>query len=148
MNLVNTTVSKIGFPDRSALDCFFIEQNGNLFKATVIYRYWAIDNSSFLCCSPYFYIAVKKNTEKIVASYLERKYRSQLADVQIIGRMDLDKIEHIVGTYSFYYSPDCSPSTYIQLLFHNVSDLMDVRKDIFQFIKANNSQELSRFFLG
>lgn len=51
--------------------------------------------------SPYFYIAVKKNTEKIVASYLERKYRSQLSDVQIIGRMDLDKIEHIVGTYSF-----------------------------------------------
>lgn len=48
--------------------------------------------------SPYFYIAVKKNTEKIVASYLERKYRSQLSDVQIIGRMDLDKIEHIVGT--------------------------------------------------
>ena len=39
MNLVNTTVSKDGSPDRSGLECFFIEQNGNLFKATVIYRY-------------------------------------------------------------------------------------------------------------
>ena len=54
-----------------------------------------------LLYSPYFYIAVKKDTEKIVAAYLERKYRSQLADVQIMGRLDLDKIEHIVGTYHF-----------------------------------------------
>ena len=54
-----------------------------------------------LLFSPYFYIAVKKDTEKIVAAYLERKYRSQLADVQIMGRLDLDKIEHIVGTYHF-----------------------------------------------
>lgn len=38
LNLVNTTVSRDGSPDRSGLECFFIEQNGNLFKATVIYR--------------------------------------------------------------------------------------------------------------
>ena len=38
LNLVNTTVSKDGSPDRSGLECFFIEQNGNLFKATVIYK--------------------------------------------------------------------------------------------------------------
>ena len=39
LNVVNTTVTKDGMPDRSGLDCFFIEQNGNLFKATVIYQY-------------------------------------------------------------------------------------------------------------
>ena len=38
LNVVNTTVVKDGFPDRSGLDCFFIEQNGNLFKSTVIYK--------------------------------------------------------------------------------------------------------------
>lgn len=35
-----------------------------------------------------------------------------------------------------------SPSTYLQLLFHNVSDLMDVRKDIFDYIKSNHRDEL------
>ena len=36
LNLVNTTVTKEGSPDRSGLECFFIEQNGNLFKATIV----------------------------------------------------------------------------------------------------------------
>ena len=36
LNLVNATVSKVGSPDQSALDCFFIEQNGNLFKSDVL----------------------------------------------------------------------------------------------------------------
>ena len=39
LNLVNTTVTKEGSPDRSGLECFFIEQNGNLFKATVVTPY-------------------------------------------------------------------------------------------------------------
>ena len=38
LNVVNTTVVKDGLPDQSGLECFFIEQNGNLFKATVIYK--------------------------------------------------------------------------------------------------------------
>ena len=38
LNLVNTVVSKDGTPDQAGLDYFFIEQNGNLFKSTVIYR--------------------------------------------------------------------------------------------------------------
>lgn len=42
LNLVNTTVPKIGSPDQSGLECFFIEQNGNLFKSTLIYRYFYI----------------------------------------------------------------------------------------------------------
>jgi len=46
---------------------------------------------------PYFYIAVKKKSEKIVASFLERKYRSQIAEAKVMGKMDLDKIEHMTG---------------------------------------------------
>ena len=92
---MNTVVSKEGVPDQAGLDCFFIEQNGNLFKSTVIYRQGRARSTSLR--RPYFYIAVKKGTEKIVASYMERKYRQQLADVQIVGRLDVDKIEHITG---------------------------------------------------
>ena len=92
---MNTVVSKEGVPDKAGLDCFFIEQNGNLFKSTVIYRQGRSRSTSLR--RPYFYIAVKKGTEKIVASYMERKYRQQLSDVQIVGRLDVDKIEHITG---------------------------------------------------
>lgn len=35
-----------------------------------------------------------------------------------------------------------SPSTYIQLLFYNVSDLLDVRKDIFEYLKTNSTSSL------
>ena len=44
---------------------------------------------------------MKKKSEKIVASFLERKYRQQLSEVKIIGRMDLDKIEHMTGEWAF-----------------------------------------------
>ena len=98
LNLVNTTVPKIGSPDQSGLECFFVEQNGNLFKSTMIYRYSIFIS---LTLSPYFYIATKKNREKLVAGFLERKYRQQLSEVIIIEKLDLDKIEHIVGEYFF-----------------------------------------------
>lgn len=35
-----------------------------------------------------------------------------------------------------------SPSTYIQLLFYNVSDLLDVRKDVFEYLKTNSTNSL------
>ena len=41
---MNTTVPKIGSPYQYGLDCFFIEQNGNLFKSTLIYRYFNVIN--------------------------------------------------------------------------------------------------------
>ncbi len=34
-------------------------------------------------------------------------------------------------------------STYIQLLFYNVSSLMDIRKDIMEALKSNNRSNLS-----
>ena len=37
----------------------------------------------------------------------------------------------------------CRPSTFLQLLFHNVSDLMDVRKDIMDALKTNSQTTLS-----
>lgn len=94
LNLVNTTVSKVGSPDQAGLECFFIEQNGNLFKSTIVYRFWLYFK---LECSPYFYIATRKNREKLVAAFLEKKYRQQLSEVLITEKLDLDKIEHIVG---------------------------------------------------
>ena len=49
---------------------------------------------------------MKKKSEKIVASFLERKYRQQLSEVKIIGRMDLDKIEHMTGEWVFCWECD------------------------------------------
>ena len=73
---------------------------------------------------------------------MERKYRQQLSEVQIVGKLDVDRSS---------ISPECSapsssfrnsPSTYIQLLFYNVSDLLDVRKDVFEYLKTNSTNTL------
>lgn len=77
-----------------------------------------------------------------MAGYLERKYRQQLSEVVIIEKLDLDKIEHIVGEWALPPSFIHSKSTYLRLLFHNVSDLMEVRSDIQYFVKKNTSSDL------
>ena len=77
-----------------------------------------------------------------MAGYLERKYRQQLSEVVIIEKLDLDKIEHIVGECVLCFSFTPSKSSYRRLLFHNVSDLMEVRSDIRYFVKKNTSSDL------
>ena len=57
--------------------------------------------------------------------------------------MDLDKIEHMTGKYVLRCSFMVRASTYIQLLFYNVSSLMDIRKDIMEALKSNNRSNLS-----
>lgn len=63
--------------------------------------------------------------------------------------MDLDKIEHMTGKYVHQCSFKARASTYIQLLFYNVSSLMDIRKDIMEALKSNKRSNLSMFsFIG
>lgn len=80
-----------------------------------------------------------------MAAYLERKYRQQLSEVVIIEKLDLDQIEHIVGECVRPTLVIPSKSKYLQLLFHNVADLMEVRSDIQWFVKKNKPSSLRSF---
>jgi DNA polymerase epsilon subunit 1 len=43
--------------------------------------------------NPYFYIGIKKNTEKDVIAYLSRKYLGKIHRLEIIEKEDLDLVK-------------------------------------------------------
>ena len=64
----------------SAVDFYFIEEDGSRFKATLPYQ-------------PYFYIATKKDTEREVSAFLSKKLSGRLAGIDMVEREDLDKVK-------------------------------------------------------
>ena len=63
----------------SAVDYYFIEEDGSRFKLTVPYK-------------PYFYLGTRRNTEREVASYLNRKYSGKIASIDCVQKIDLDLV--------------------------------------------------------
>lgn len=63
----------------SAVDFYFIEEDGGRFKATLPYQ-------------PYFYIATKKGTEREVSSFLSKKLSGRLAGIDMVDKEDLDLV--------------------------------------------------------
>ena len=70
----------------SAVDFYFIEEDGSRFKATLPYQ-------------PYFYIATKKDAEREVSAFLSKKLSGRLASIDMVEKEDLDKV---LVTLSFF----------------------------------------------
>ena len=102
LNMLATTVETPSGPPEAAVELFFIEQSGSLFKGIFLYRYFQATTTDFY--RPYFYIYAKPGKERTVMNYLERNYHEKLADLEIIRKLDLDKPNHLVAEYSL-----CSP---------------------------------------
>lgn len=100
---------------RSALDCYFLEQDGSTFKATVEYE-------------PYFLIAVKRGHESEVEEWLKRVPGDGVVKSIIKQEKDdLSMPNHLLGYRR----------TYMQLKFANVNDLMAARRDIMPIAEKN-----------
>lgn len=106
MQMAATTVEEDG-AEYSAVDLYFLQQDGDTFKATLRHE-------------PYFYVACKPQWSREVSSYLERTYTGRLSSVTVVEKEDLDMPNHLSGLLA----------TYLQLKFRNVRDLMDVRNVI------------------
>ena len=91
--------------EHSALDLFFLQENGETFKAT----YESL---------PYFYAGVKDGRHKEVGVFLKRKFDKQLVSAQVVELEDMDLPNHLSGI----------KRAYLKLSFLNTRDLMDVRK--------------------
>ncbi|KAG9000298.1 DNA polymerase epsilon catalytic subunit [Tulasnella sp. JGI-2019a] len=114
--LVKDEESPLG---RSGVDYYFIQDDGGMFKATMLYE-------------PYFYISCKMGTENVVDEWLMKKYEGVLHSVSRVKKEDLDMPNHLLGYRRIY----------LRLNFRNVSDLLTVRKDMLP-LALKNSREMN-----
>ncbi|KAF4126175.1 DNA polymerase epsilon subunit 1 [Geosmithia morbida] len=100
---------------RAALDCYFLEEDGGHFKATIEYE-------------PYFLVGIKKGHESEVEEWLKRVPGDGIVKtVRRIEKDDLNMPNHLMG----YKRP------FLELKFANVNDLMAARRDIMPIAERN-----------
>ena len=63
----------------SAVDFYFIEEDGSRFKVSFPYQ-------------PYFYIATRFDTEREVSAFLSRKLSGRLAGIDMVEKENLDLV--------------------------------------------------------
>ncbi|KAG8951372.1 DNA polymerase epsilon catalytic subunit [Tulasnella sp. 424] len=102
----------------SAVDYYFIQDDGGMFKATMLYE-------------PYFFISCKSGTEATVEEYLMKRYEGVLHRIVRIKKEDLKMPNHLLGYRRLY----------LQLRFKNITNLLSVRKDLLP-LALKNSQKM------
>ncbi|XP_014281923.1 DNA polymerase epsilon catalytic subunit 1 [Halyomorpha halys] len=119
--LINMHTTEILDEDKrliSAVDYYFIQEDGSRFKVTLPYQ-------------PYFLILVKKECIQEVSAFLSKKFAGVLADVQPVIKEDLDLPNHLIGL----------KQKYLKLIFPSVTDLMKVRQIIMSSVRKNRANE-------
>ncbi|GAY59808.1 hypothetical protein CUMW_197330 [Citrus unshiu] len=101
----------------SCIDLYFVSQDGSTFKSKYKFR-------------PYFYAATKEKMEMDVEAYLRRRYESQIADIEILEKEDLDLKNHLSGLHK----------SYLKISFDTVQQLMDVKKDLLHVVERNQAK--------
>lgn len=105
----------VGGAGRAALDCYFIEEDGATFKATVEY-------------DPYFLIAVRKGHEGEVEEWCKRVPGGGVVkSTRRVEKEDLQMPNHLLGYRR----------TFLELKFANVNNLMAARRDIMPIAEKN-----------
>ncbi|XP_064102350.1 DNA polymerase epsilon catalytic subunit A-like [Macrobrachium nipponense] len=105
----------------SAVDYYFIQEDGSRFKVSLPYR-------------PYFFVMVKKDVIQDVTTFLSKKFSGLLASVEIVQKEDLDLENHLTGL----------KQTLLKLSFLTVSDLVKVRQTISSAVRRNKEVAKSK----
>ncbi len=116
VNIKPTRIEDENIPEgRAGLDCYFIEDDGGTFKATVEYE-------------PYFLVAVKRGHETETEEWLKRVPGGGVVkSLKKVEKEDLKMPNHLLGYRR----------TFFELRFSNVSDLLAARKDIMPIAEKN-----------
>ncbi|KAK4760568.1 hypothetical protein SAY87_005461 [Trapa incisa] len=101
----------------SCIDLYFVAQDGTSFKSKFKFR-------------PYFYAATKDKMEMDVEAYLRRKYESQIVNIEIIEKEDLDLKNHLSGLRK----------SYLKISFDSVQQLMGVKNDLLHVLERNRAK--------
>ena len=99
------------------MNCYFMQQDGETFKAQVKY-------------APYFLIATEPDCENDVEAFLRRRYEGKIHDVLIVDKEDLDLKNHLSGL----------TQRYLKVVFATVQDLMDVRREVMPLVRKNQTK--------
>ena len=115
-NLKPTTLEDDKIPEgRAGLDCYFIEEDGSTFKATLEY-------------DPYFLVAVKRGHEAEAEEWLKRAPGGGVVkSLRKVEKEDLQMPNHLLGYRR----------TFFELKFANVNDLLAARRDIMPIAEKN-----------
>lgn len=114
-NMHSTTIEDDKIPGgKAAVDYYFLEEDGNTFKATIGY-------------DPYFLIAVKRGKEAEVDEWCRRKFEGLIKDIERVEKEDLQMPNHLLGYRRMF----------LRLSFENVPDLLNVRKTIMPIAEKN-----------
>ncbi|KAF7120543.1 hypothetical protein RHSIM_Rhsim13G0107600 [Rhododendron simsii] len=101
----------------SCVDLYFVCQDGSTFKTKYKFR-------------PYFYAATKDKMEMDVEAYLRRRYESQIADIEIVEKEDLNLKNHLSGLRK----------PYLKISFDTVQQLMRVKSDLMHVVERNQAK--------
>ncbi|KAK8952512.1 DNA polymerase epsilon catalytic subunit A [Platanthera zijinensis] len=101
----------------SCVDLFFVCQDGSTFKAKNVFR-------------PYFYVATKGKMQLEVDAYLRRRYESEIANIEIVEKEDLNLKNHLSGL--------CR--SYLKVSFDTVQQLTHARNDLLHVVERNNAK--------
>ncbi|GFR70989.1 DNA polymerase epsilon catalytic subunit A-like, partial [Elysia marginata] len=105
----------------SAVDYYFLQEDGGRFKATLTFK-------------PYFFVAAKAECEREVASYLSRRFSGKIAAIETVHKEDLDLPNHLVGL----------KQSYIKLSFFSTEELIKVRREVFPAVRKNKEREKNK----
>eukprot|EP00892_Ulva_mutabilis_P006158 jgi/Ulvmu1/3914/UM018_0137.1 len=100
----------------SAVACYFMCQNGDMFKCKLQY-------------APYFYLQVKDDREMEVEAFLRRKFEGLIKTISIVYREDLDLKNHLAG----------HQRKLMQVAFDHTQALMDVRSELMPVVQKNKA---------
>jgi len=116
VNLHSTSIEDDKVLDgRAGVDCYFIEEDGGTFKATLEY-------------DPYFLVAVKRGHEAEAEEWLKRAPGGGVVkSLKKVEKEDLQMPNHLLGYRR----------TFFQLNFNNVFDLLAARRDIMPIAEKN-----------
>ena len=116
-NMLPTSVANEDRIEKSALDLYFLQQDGQTFKAQMAYE-------------PYFYVVCPPKWKKEVVALLERKFEALLAGLDAAEMEDLDMPNHLSGLRR----------SLLKLRFRSVQELMEVRHELMPKVHANKSR--------
>lgn len=116
VNIKPTSIEDDDVPEgRAGVDCYFIEDDGGTFKATLKYN-------------PYFLVAARRGFETEVEEWLKRTPGGGVVkSVKRIEKEDLKMPNHLLG----------HKRTFLEVRFCNVGDLLAARKDIMPIVERN-----------
>ncbi|OCF45186.1 DNA polymerase epsilon catalytic subunit A [Kwoniella heveanensis CBS 569] len=101
----------------AAVDFYFIQDDGGMFKATVPYE-------------PYFYVTCRAGTETIVEEWLLKRYEGVLIRIQREKKWDLSLPNHLLS----------APPIFLKLFFNNTADLQTIRRELLPLAEANSAK--------